>query len=405
MLHDFTSLLLVTPDAALGATVAGLFPGETGIRVTPRISRLAELEGAVVSLAAQHDVILFDADAWDAADIDALERASAARTPNALLIALTPDDLSLASSRALGRAGADDVMPRGCVAEELAGTIESWRLRRAARLPAVWAGQATVGKVIAVTGSRGGVGKSTLAVNLADAMQCKKGFRNKTPTASVAVLDLDLQFGSVASLLDVDENDGLYRMAMEGSVPDREFVRACVETSRSGLTVLPAPTRFTPLDALQPEQISAILSLLCAEHDYVIVDMPSALVSWMEPVLARANRLFLATDITVPAVRTSRKLIDFYRAEQPGLQIEVVVTMEKKPLFLAQHHRAAIKLLDCEFHHWVPFDRKPARETLDRGKTVFEFAPHSALAKSIRSLAQATVKDLPLRASAPIAAE
>ena len=401
MPHDLTSILLVSNDNSLIDVVGTMFDPEKNFRLTSRTETLSGLNGSAVTLGAQHDVILYDTDASDPADLEALERVSKSRATNAIIVALTNDNLSLAQSRKLTRAGADDVIPRSCIDQDLAPQVENWRSRQAAMLPSVWQGQNTQGKIIAVAGSRGGVGKSTLAVNLADALQCKTGFRTKTAGASVAILDLDLQFGSVAALLDVDESDGIYRMAMDGSIPDREFIKSCVMTSGCGLTVMPAPTRFTPLDALKSEQVAAILDQLTREHDYLVVDMPSALLAWMEPVLNRANRLILATDVTVPSVRTCRKLIDFYVSEQPNIEIEMVVTMEKKPLLLAQHHREAAKLLEREFRHWVPLDAKAARETLDRGKTVFDLAPRSALAKAIRKLASDTVRDLPVRTAHP----
>ena len=399
MSKEVTPILLVSGDKDLKTIVSSMYSKDDGYHLTSREDTLSAMNGTAVSLASQNEIILYETDASSAEDLAALQKVSDGRATNALIVAITSDDLTLAQSRKLSRAGADDVIPRSCLEEDLCKQVESWRVRKSAQLPAAWLGKATQGKILAVAGSRGGVGKSTLAVNLADALQNKKGFRHKVASASVAILDLDLQFGSVATLLDVEENDAIYRMAMDGSVPDREYVQNCIVKSASGITVMPAPSRFTPLDALQSEQVGAILDQLCRDHDYVVVDMPSALVSWMEPVLNRADRLFIASDVTVPAVRNCRKLIDFYTAEQPNIDIEVVVMMEKKPLFTSQHHREAVKLLERDFQHWVPLDAKPARETLDRGKTVFDVAPRSALAKAIKTLAADTIHDLPSRSA------
>ena len=71
------------------------------------------------------------------------------------------------------------------------------------------------------------------------------------------------------------------------------------------------------MNALQPSQIGSILDVLKKSHDYVVVDMPSALVDWIDPILSRADKLLLMTDVTVPSIRSTRKLIDFYLAEHP----------------------------------------------------------------------------------------
>ncbi|WP_371060561.1 CpaE family protein [Rhodosalinus sp. 5P4] len=392
-----TSILLIGQDDALPITIDRILQPGTAMRVTAQPGTLSSLNGQAHPLASQHDILLCETDPNDPAEISALRQLSQARAPNAILIALTEEDVPLSQARALSRAGADDVMPRSVLETDLAGEVAKWRERRAAQLPALWTGRNTLGKVITVAGARGGVGKTTLAVNLADALQAKSGFRNRRHGASVAILDLDIQFGTVASMLDVDANNGIYRMAIEGNVPDRAYIENCQVRAACGVTVIPAPERFTPLDAVTSEQVAAMLDTLMRTHDYVVVDLPGPLVSWLEPVLAQTDRMLIASDVTVPSIRMCKKLMDFFTAEQPGLAIEVVAALESRPMMLAQHHRAAMKLLDRTFDHWLPLDTRPAREGLDRGKTLFDVAPRSRLAKAVRKLARDIARDLPPR--------
>jgi pilus assembly protein CpaE len=195
----------------------------------------------------------------------------------------------------------------------------------------------------------------------------------------------------------VPETDALWRMAMDGTMPDAAFVEQATVKTDGGLSVLTAPMRYGPLNSIKPEQIASLLDVLRKTHDYVIVDLPHALVDWIEPILARSDRLMLATDVTVPGVRATRKLMDFFLAEHPDLTIELVALQEKKPMVLGSHHKAAMELLERKFNHWVPCDRRAARDALDRGKPLSETSPRSPLAKAIARIAKGTKVVLPPR--------
>jgi pilus assembly protein CpaE len=188
-------------------------------------------------------------------------------------------------------------------------------------------------------------------------------------------------------------------MAMDGTMPDAAFVEAAIVTSEDGLSILTAPSRYGPLNALKSAQVAALLDTLRKSHDYIIVDLPPALVEWIEPVLARSDRLMLATDVTVPSVRATRKLMDFFLAEHPDLAIQLVAVHEKKPLILGSHHRAAMELLERGFDYWLPTDKRAARDALDRGKPLMSVSPRSALAKAVAKVALATKQVLPPRAT------
>lgn len=345
----------------------------------------------------QHDVVLFDIDEESADLLQTARDICDARMPNAIIIALASENLPLEKARQLRRIGVDDVLPRNAVEEEIVPQVDSIRSRREAQLPTIWGGQATQGKVIAVAQARGGVGSSILAANIANELQSKEGFFRKKAANDVALVDLDFQFGSLAALMDVEESDAMWRMAMDGSIPDSGFLEQAMSKSPCGVDVLPAPSRYGPLSAVKDEQIAAILDSLKRSHDYIIVDLPRALVEWITPVLTQADRLYMVTDVSVPSVRSARKLMDFYQSENPALEIQLVANLEKKPLIPAAHHRAASKLLERDFAFWVPRDERTVRESVDRGVPVHDVASRAPLTRAIRKIAQETTSSLPPR--------
>jgi pilus assembly protein CpaE len=194
-----------------------------------------------VRLASVADVILFRSDT-PGLDIETLRSMHRASDRTATLVALTPPELPLAEARRLLQAGAADVLPWTVEAEEIVSQLERWTHKS---LPAVYEAPHRRGRVVTVAQARGGIGASTLAVNLADRLMDRRGFR-KQPQNRVVVVDLDLQFGSVASLLDVKDSEALYQMAMDGTVPDTAFVANALSTTPQGLCVLGAPARFAP---------------------------------------------------------------------------------------------------------------------------------------------------------------
>jgi len=400
MTDKSTSVLLISQDEKIHTAFDNAL-SEDSYTLSAEHKALVDLNGKRANIAAHHDIVLFDLDQNNPESLLAAREMNAARAAGTILIALADNDLPLSKARELNRAGVDDVLPRHALDDEIIPQIEAWRARQSAQLPALWAGQATEGKVIAVAQARGGVGSSTLAVNLADVLQLRRGVFSKKATCKVALVDLDFQFGSIAALVDVEETDALWRMAMEGTVPDAAFVEQALTVSESGLSVLTAPSRFGPLNALKSEQVGAILDVLKKSHDYVVVDMPGALVDWIDPVLSRADKMLLVTDITVPSVRSARKLIDFYHAEHPGLEIEFVASYEKKPIMYSSRHRAAAELLENQISFWIPNDPKAMREAVDRGRPLVNIAPRSNIAKAFRRIGHEISAALPPRIVSP----
>lgn len=382
-----TSLLLISDEEALSSSVMDALSGVADIRITHESSSVAKLNGSASRIASEHDVVVFKVNPNDPEELTAIRDMAQRRAMNAMFFALTEDDLPLSKVRELSRCGVDDVLPRDALAEELGAQIANWRLRQNAMLPAIWTGERHEGKIITVAQARGGVGSTTVAVNLADQLRMPKGRFKKANTNKVAIVDLDFQFGTVSVLLDVPANDGLMQLAIEGFLPKRDYLEQCITTIDSGLAVLTAPSRFGPLESLTVDQVDTILETLKTMYDYVIIDLPRALVQWLDPVLRRSDELLLVTDVTVPSVNASRRLMDFFLSENPALDIDVIVNFERKPMFLSSHHREAEKILQRSLKHWIPRNDRTARETLDRGKPLSVIAPRSDVAKSMRGLA------------------
>ena len=390
-----SSILLISADEKISSSVGDALEDIEGTKVNREESSVSKLNGAAVEMASNHDIVIFATDPSNAADLSAIEVLTDNRGENTIYLALTDGDLPLSKARALTRAGVDDVLPYPASNDEIVEQVNEWIEKRKSEIEEKYTGTGTTGKLIAVQQARGGIGATTVAVNLADQLLERKGTFKKEATNRVVIVDLDLQFGTVGDFLDVDEQEGLLQLAVENFLPDINWIEQSLVRLPSGLFVLAAPQRFAPLDSLQPEQVAGLIVTLKSMFDYIVVDLPRALVGWIEPVLEETDRLYIVTDMTVPSVRASRRLKDFVMADNAQIDVQFVVNHEKKPMMLREHHREAAKALDATFNYWIGHDPKAAREAVDYGKPVSEVATRSELAKAIYMLARATMADLP----------
>ena len=373
-------------DEAEGDKIAEMVAGIPATTCETRYSTLARANGAVFDIAARGNIIVFRTKGAGGDDLSAAEALCARLGDDARLLAISDPDLPLSEVRKLLAAGVADVLPSPVTREEFETSLA--RLRRSAVAVMPDGAVRKAGKVISVAQARGGIGATTLAVNLADALRGETGLMKKASRNKVAILDLDLQFGSVASFLDVTPNEALAQIAADGTVPDATFLSQSLVQSAGGLHVMAAPAQFVPLEAMSREQIGGLLEHLSLQFDYVVVDLPRTLVHWIQAVLDRSDQLLLVTDSTVPSIRTAKRLIDAYSDENPTLPIEVVINHEAKPMMRGRHHVQAAKLLERELRIWLPDDARAAREAIDRGVPLGATAKGSKLNKAIRRLAR-----------------
>ncbi len=383
MTGPMKSMLVIAPDTGVSEAIAQSLAGDPGIRVDRQAATLAAMNGRAVKALAQYDIILFQTSPDDEADMAAIRDLVAHRRPGTRLVALADGNIPLARARALSNAGVDEVLPLPSVGKPIDRQIG--RLGRE-----TGGGTARPGRIIAVAQARGGVGATTVAVNLADQLASGAGLKRSAPRPKVALVDLDLQFGTVGSFLDLEEQDTLLALASEGTIPDATFLDQSMATLPNGLSVLAAPSRFTPLDALRPEQVAAILDELRRRCDWVVVDLPRALVGWVEPVIERADEFLVVTDISVPSIRHCRRLIDFLTQDNPTLPVGIVVNHHRRPLFRSRLQREAARALDRRLDHWLPHDPRAAAAAADRGQPLSKAAPRSALGKAMATLARST---------------
>ena len=378
------SVVLISDDLRLSERIDTLIGHAPDTALQSCHATLAQMNGKAQDFARRSDLIIFHPCTDDPeSDLEALRgiRAAGGTAP---ILAVSEGDVPFDTVRRLMAAGASEVLPASVQDAELGEVVERLSQPRRLTLGQV---QSRHGQVTVIAKARGGIGATTLAVNLADQLRAGDGKR-KSAKPEVVLLDLDVQFGAVAGFLDTAPNPALFRMARDRIQPDSVFVEQSVETLPSGLAVLSAPEGFMPLDGLDPAQTRTLIETLRQRYDHVVVDLPQAMVEWVTPVLEAATRMYLVAETSVPCVQQTRRLIDFYREQNLALPIEVVVGQHKRPLIRSRLQTEAARALDQSLRHWLPEDRKHAADAMDRGRPLRETATGSGLSRAIVGIAR-----------------
>jgi pilus assembly protein CpaE len=381
-------IVLVSDDLQFSDRMGAILGRQPGLSVTKCNASLAKMNGKATELARVSELIIFKATPDAADEVEAL-RALTASGGNARILAVSDSSIPFGLAHSLLRAGVSEVVPDTIEDAELAKVVNRLSMPRRLTLSAQ---EQREGQVIAISKARGGIGATTLAVNLADQLCGKKKRFGKSEIRKVVLVDLDLQFGAVAGFLDLPTNEALYSIARDRIEPDSVFLQQSIVTTPTGLAVLAAPEGFMPLNALQPEQVRFLINRLRQMYDFVVIDLPQAMVDWLTPVLEAASHVLIVSGTSVPFVQQTRRLIDFFKDQNPSLRIEVIVGQEKKPMIRSRRHAEAAKALQTEFNHWLPHDPKTAEEAMDRGRPLSETASGSPLSKEIAQIAADLLK-------------
>ncbi|MDH5798901.1 MAG: AAA family ATPase [Paracoccaceae bacterium] len=396
------SILVVATDKKLAEQVGRALKLVPGAKVSSESKSFAKMNGKAGDATFQHDIVFFETHGDDAKEMDALEALLNEKgRGHTRFVALAHEDMPLSQTRRLTRIGVDDVMPLSAEDAEFSEAVRA-AVRPAAVVPQVGPAESPSrqGRMIAVAGACGGIGATTVAVNLAYQLLDRKGLMKKSAANRVVLVDMDFQFGNAGIFLDVEDNGGMMELTGATEVPDRTFIEGMVTHHESGLDVISAPLQFAPLDALRPDVVRGFLTELKKNYDFVVVDMPRALVAWVDSILVEAEQLLMVTDTTVPSIRQARRMIRSFTEEHINLPIEIVVNHEAKPVFQAPHQKEAAKVLERPLNFWLPDNPKVARSAVDRGEPIVATAQSSDLGKAMRKMATKISKAEPALRSA-----
>ena len=361
-------------------------------RADRRAATAARLSSAEIKIEVKIEVL---PPACDAAAADALTRSL---RPSVMLLAddlppgggfaacetlarLTPilllsDDTRPDTLRRAMRAGARDVLPWTLPPDDFAAALRAIPIPDAPSLPARSA------RIIAIAGAKGGVGRTTLAVNLAAALARDTG----EPTA---LLDLHTQFANAALMLGLTPRRTLADWAaLAPDTLDARFLEDYADRHDSGLLLLAGAAAPLAPDALSPETVDRVLTLLERACRCIVLDLPPLIDGPALAALARADDVLLVADLfDLPTLAASRRWLDALCG--PHLASDAV-----RVVFSRVVPRSRLSVSDGEqvlgltAGAIIPNDGKLVPASVNAGVPFVLSHPGSAPAKSIAALAR-----------------
>jgi pilus assembly protein CpaE len=241
--------------------------------------------------------------------------------------------------------------------------------------------------VLSVQGLAGGVGATTFAVNLA--WELATVVKQDPPL--VCLLDFDLQFGSVATYLDLPRKEAIFEMWSNTATLDTEAFRAGLLPFKEKLHVLTAPADMLPLDLVTGEDVARVLEMARHQFDFVIVDLPSTVVSWTETVLTQSQLCFALLELDMRSAQNALRLIRALKAEDlPVDKLRYGLNRAPGLTELSAKSRAKrlAESLGIRLELMLPDGQRQVTDANDHGLPISESAPRNPLRKEIQKLAK-----------------
>lgn len=330
-----------------------------------------------------------DEDEGDLSLLCEIIRAAKDRGIKVLLIA---EDVTPATLHQLLREGGDEFVPYPLPEGELAQAVDRVLAPPAAPdVPEAHQNRLKPtgdrnGVVIPIFGMAGGVGATTFAVNLAWELSTI----DKHDPPRVCLVDLDFQFGSTSTFLDLPRREAVLELLQTTEELDSESFMQALLSYEQKLHVLTAPTDLIPLDLVAPADITRIIDTARQNFDYVLIDMPKTITEWTETVLNAAHVCFALLELDMRSAQNTLRIKRALQGEDlPFEKLRFLLNRGPKGMDLSGKSRVKrlAESLGISIEVQLPDGGKPVAQTGDHGVPLAEGQPKNALRKEIAKLA------------------
>lgn len=297
-------------------------------------------------------------------------------------------DLTVAATRQVLRAGAVDVLPLPFTSLDLAGVVTPARetIQAARALQ-----PARQGRIVCFLGALGGCGTTAIASQAGIAWAA---------SASVCLIDLDVQFGNAALYLDLRPKLSISDVIDAGDRLDAELLSLIAEKHVSGLSVISSPPDLVPLDTISVDTVDKILTLAAQSYDVVLVDLPGAWTNWSLRVIELSDLALLVTSLSVPGVHQARRQLEVISANGMTDRVRVVMNRVVHPMFGKIDLSETQTLLGRRIDFTIANDYPTVSAAVDQGKALSAIKPKSRVEKDVRAMAAALATSLAERLTA-----
>lgn len=238
-----------------------------------------------------------------------------------------------------------------------------------------------VGKTLAVTGVKGGVGASSIAHNLAWALS----ERVKT---NATLVDLDLNFGTTGLDFNHDATATIADALMSPDRFDEAVMGRLVSKVTDRLSLFTAPATLDRTYNLDPDTYVRVLEQVRSSVPFVVLDMPQIWSDWFKGTLVGADEIIVVAGPDLASLRNGKNMIDFLKAARPNdappKLVLNMVGLPKRPEIPPRDFGQAIGVDPTLI---LPFDAQLFGTAANNGQMIFDVAPESKCAQALDQLA------------------
>jgi len=242
------------------------------------------------------------------------------------------------------------------------------------------------GQIIHVMGAKGGVGTTTVAVNLAMILAEKK------KAGSVVLVDLNTVFGEIPLFLSVKSNYHWGQIAENVGRLDSTFLANALSKHPSGVQVLPSPSYLNGHPPVTPEIMDRLLTTMRRTYDFIIVDGGQSLDRPGLKAIEMADRVFLVTLLSLPCLRNTNNLLKSLAsvgvAQTDQVRLVVNRFMKKSDITI----KDAEESLQNKIFWSIPNDYKTTMSAINRGKPIHEISPRADITRNLEELADSLLQ-------------
>jgi pilus assembly protein CpaE len=240
-----------------------------------------------------------------------------------------------------------------------------------------------VGHIIAFIGAKGGIGSSTVCLNVSWCM-------SELLKASVVIADLDLAFGTAGLDFNQDPVQGIADALGSPERLDEVLLDRLLTKCSEHLSIFAAPGTLDRDYDLTADSCDIVLDVVRQNVPYVTVDLPHVWTSWSKRILTQADEIVVTATPDLASLRNTKNLIDLLKqVRQNDRRPFLVVNMQgvpKRPEIPIKDFENALDLKACSV---IEFDAETFGQAANNGQMVEELSPKAKAVQSFREIALA----------------
>lgn len=236
-----------------------------------------------------------------------------------------------------------------------------------------------LGKLYSIIGTRGGVGTSTIALNLAAAI----GVQHNTPTA---LLDLEAQWGTQSLMLDLEPGRGLREALAKPDRVDGLFMERVMLKYKENFSILSSEEPLDEPIMVHADAAHALIEQSRKKFAITLAELPRDITPFTQEFLRASDHILIVTELTLLGLRDAMRLADLFKEK---MQLKRIHFVASRVGLMPKHEMKATdfeKSIGSKFYGTVPFDAEVYGRTATGEIEVLRKHP-SAMGKAVQDLA------------------